>query len=147
MAVNCRATPPGAPAPGPFGPIASARQLRWHALEYYGFLHFTVNTFTDQEWGFGDETPSVFAPTDFDAGQIADVAAKGGMAGLILTCKHHDGFCLWPSRYTEHSVRHSPWRDGRGDDGARERGEDDPHRWAVRRNERSHGWLLHPRLP
>jgi alpha-L-fucosidase len=108
-------TPMGAEAPAPFGPVPSERQLRWHELEYYGFVHFTVNTFTDKEWGFGDESPSVFAPTDFDAGQIAETAARGGMAGLILTCKHHDGFCLWPSRYSEHSVRHSPWRGGRGD--------------------------------
>jgi alpha-L-fucosidase len=99
---------PSAPAPSP-------RQLAWHAMEYYGFVHFTVNTFTDQEWGYGDESPEIFAPTDFSAAQIADVAADAGMAGLILTCKHHDGFCLWPSRYTDHSVRHSPWRSGGGD--------------------------------
>jgi alpha-L-fucosidase len=102
-------------SPAPFGPVPSARQLRWHALEYYGFLHFTVNTFTGKEWGYGDEAESVFAPTSFDADQIVRAAAAGGMAGLILTCKHHDGFCLWPSRYTEHSVKGSPWRDRRGD--------------------------------
>ena len=103
------------PDPKPYGPLPSQRQLAWHALEFYGFLHFTVNTFSDLEWGYGDEPPALFAPTDFDADQIAGTAAAGGMAGLILTCKHHDGFCLWPSRYTRHSVASSLWRGGQGD--------------------------------
>ena len=101
--------------PQPYGPIPSARQLRWHEMEFYGFIHFTVNTFTNKEWGYGDESPSIFNPTDFDAEQIVRTAAAAGMKGLILTCKHHDGFCLWPTKYSEHSVKNSSWRNGRGD--------------------------------
>ncbi|MFN8443961.1 MAG: alpha-L-fucosidase [Caldilineaceae bacterium] len=102
-------------APQPLLPVPSPRQLAWHQMEVYGFVHFTVNTFSDKEWGYGDESPALFAPTDFDANQIVGAAEAGGMAGLILTCKHHDGFCLWPSQFTEHSVKNSPWRNGQGD--------------------------------
>ncbi|MDP1027651.1 alpha-L-fucosidase [Sphingomonas sp. KR1UV-12] len=102
-------------APAPFGATPSPRQWRWHAREQYAFVHFSMNTFTDKEWGYGDEDPRRFDPSDFSADQIVAAAKAGNLKGLILTAKHHDGFCLWPTRLTEHCIRNSPYKGGRGD--------------------------------
>ena len=96
-------------------PLPSPRQLAWHEKPFYGFVHFSPNTFTGLEWGCGDEDPAIFAPTALDCRQWARVAREGGMSRLVLTAKHHDGFCLWPSKWTEHCVRNSPWQGGKGD--------------------------------
>lgn len=109
--LSCSETYP----PVPVEPLPSERQLKWHEMEYYAFIHFNMNTFTNREWGLGDESPKWFNPSELDARQWARVAKEAGMKGIIITAKHHDGFCLWPSRYTEHSVKNSPWKDGNGD--------------------------------
>ena len=93
----------------------SARQMAWFETGFYGFVHFGVNTFTDREWGTGSEDPSIFNPKALDCDQWVRAAKAAGMKGLIITAKHHDGFCLWPSRHTEHSVKNSPFRGGNGD--------------------------------
>ena len=95
--------------------VPSARQLKHQKMEFYAFVHFTVNTFTGKEWGDGTEDPSIFNPCRLDASQWILALKAAGMKALILTCKHHDGFCLWPSRYTDHSVASSPFRGGKGD--------------------------------
>ncbi|MBE6820679.1 MAG: alpha-fucosidase [Ruminococcaceae bacterium] len=95
--------------------VPSERQIKWQETEFYAFFHFGMNTFTDSEWGNGNEDPELFNPEKLDCRQWAKVCQLSGMKGLILTAKHHDGFCLWPSAYTDHSVRSSKWRDGKGD--------------------------------
>jgi len=104
-----------AAAPEPLLPVPTRQQLEWQRGELTLFVHFTVNTFTDREWGEGKEDPRIFNPVALDAGQWARAAKAGGFKLMILTAKHHDGFCLWPSALTEHCVKSSPWRDGKGD--------------------------------
>jgi alpha-L-fucosidase len=102
-------------APKPYGPVPNENQMRWQEMEYYAFLHFSLNTFTDQEWGSGDEDPKIFNPANLDCRQWARVCKEAGMKGIIMVVKHHCGFCIWPSKYTEFSVKNSPWKDGKGD--------------------------------
>jgi alpha-L-fucosidase len=100
--------------PRPVLPVPSAAQLLWHEMETNAFVHFTVNTFTDKEWGYGDEKETVFNPTRLNAEQWAKTLKDAGFKTMILTCKHHDGFCLWPSKYTEHSIKKSNYKNGKG---------------------------------
>jgi alpha-L-fucosidase len=102
-------------APAPLGPVPSENQMRWQEMEYYAFVHFSLNTYTDQSWGFGNEAISLFNPEKLDCRQWARICKEAGMKGIILTAKHHSGFCLWPSQYTEYSVKNAPWKNGKGD--------------------------------
>ncbi len=99
----------------PCGPVPSENQLRWQDMEMYAFIHYSLNTYTDQEWGFGNEDPKLFNPSQLDCRQWARVCKQAGMRGIIFTAKHHCGFCMWPSKYTEYSVKNSPWKNGKGD--------------------------------
>ncbi|MFB5266078.1 alpha-L-fucosidase [Paenibacillus enshidis] len=98
-----------------FNITPSRRQYEWQRLEFYGFIHFGINTMTNREWGLGHEDLSLFNPEKLDAAEWAKVFKTAGMKAMILTCKHHDGFCLWPSRYSQHTVAQTPWKNGRGD--------------------------------
>ena len=102
-------------APAPFGPVPTENQMQWQEMEYYAFVHFSLNTYTDQSWGYGNEDVKLFNPEKLDCRQWARICKEAGMKGIILTAKHHCGFCLWPSKYTEYSVKNAPWKNGKGD--------------------------------
>ena len=102
-------------SPVPFGPVPTDNQMRWQEMEYYAFVHFSLNTWTNQSWGYGNEDVKLFNPQKLDCRQWARICKQGGMKGIIITAKHHCGFCLWPSKYTEYSVKNAPWKNGKGD--------------------------------
>lgn len=102
-------------APKPYGALPTKRQLAWHEVETYGLIHFTPTTFENKEWGYGDADAKTFNPTNFDAEQIVKAAKAGGLKGIILVAKHHDGFALWPTKTTAYNISASPFRNGKGD--------------------------------
>ncbi|MDQ1161824.1 alpha-L-fucosidase [Chryseobacterium sp. SORGH_AS 447] len=99
----------------PYGAIPSDAQLKWHEMEMYCIVHYGSATYTDKEWGYGDENPVLINPTNFDAQQIVSAAKAGGFKGIIVVAKHHDGLCLWPTKTTDYSIKKSPWKNGKGD--------------------------------
>ncbi|MBR3696570.1 MAG: alpha-L-fucosidase [Akkermansia sp.] len=109
------ATLQAAEAPAAYGPVPTEQQVNWLRMEWYAFVHFGLNTYTNKEWGYGDESPTLFNPSSFDAETIVETFKGAGMNGMIYTAKHHDGFCTWPTKSTKHNITKSPWKNGKGD--------------------------------
>jgi alpha-L-fucosidase len=105
----------GQTTPKPYGVLPTQRQLHWQETEMYCIVHFSMATFTDKEWGYGDESPQIFYPKHFSALQILGAAKAGGLKGVVVVAKHHDGFCLWPTKTTDHNISKSPFKNGHGD--------------------------------
>jgi len=105
----------GQAPPKPYGPLPTERQLKWQETEMYCLIHFGPDTYTDKEWGYGDEDEKIFNPEHFDAKQIVGAAKAGGFKGVVVVAKHHDGFCLWPTKTTVHNISKSPYKNGKGD--------------------------------
>ncbi|PAW94626.1 hypothetical protein CKK33_14450 [Mucilaginibacter sp. MD40] len=103
------------PAPKPYGMLPTERQLYWQETEMYSIIHFSMATFTDKEWGYGDEKPAIFNPSNFNAVQLLSAAKAAGIKGIVVVAKHHDGFCLWPTKTTAHNIANSPYKNGKGD--------------------------------
>ncbi len=101
--------------PKPYGVLPAERQLAWHETELYCIIHFSLATYTDKEWGFGNEDPKLFTAPDFNAKKIVEQVKAGGFRGIVVVAKHHDGFCLWPTATTKHNISASPWKNGKGD--------------------------------
>lgn len=105
----------GQSAPGAFGPLPTIGQLQWQETEMYCIIHFGPDTYTNKEWGYGDEDPHIVNPVQFDAMQIVGALKAGGFKGIVVVAKHHDGFCMWPTKTTAHNLSKSPYKDGKGD--------------------------------
>jgi alpha-L-fucosidase len=114
LAASCNNNDRQSP-PQPYGPLPTDAQLAWHEMEMYCLIHFGVDTYTDKEWGYGDEDPAIFNPVQFDALQIVRAAKAGGFKGVIVVAKHHDGLCLWPTKTTTHNITKTLWKNGKGD--------------------------------